>query len=197
MGEIGEYWRDNRQHKKRKREQRENNPRGHKKHKREHGANNPPRQRCFDWMVTSGVNYAKNRSSFKAYQHINPVTLESGTGVRVIGMGTVELKVPRSPDNQEVNTLVLDGVLHIPEAICNGFNPRVLGGSTSFGEPLQSYDENRRPTYYATQFCGLWRLVLDGNPQGESRLAEARRDGSVMLSLSLFISEEDEARLFE
>ncbi|KAF3897545.1 hypothetical protein GTR04_1774 [Trichophyton interdigitale] len=180
MGEIGEYWEENRAYKKRKLERRKNNP---------------PKQRCFDWMITSGISYAKNRSSFKTYRHIRPVTLSSGTGARVIGVGSVELKVPRSPDNPEVNTLILDDVLHIPGAICNGFSPQLLGGSTSFGDPLQGYDDDKQPSYYATTFCGLWRLVLNGNPEGETQLAEARRNGS-KLFLSVYINEEDEEHIF-
>ncbi|KAM5437740.1 hypothetical protein MferCBS31731_005244 [Microsporum ferrugineum] len=178
MGEIGEYWRDVKEHRKRVKENREINP---------------PRRRCFDWMVTSGVNYAKNRSSFKSYDHIRAVTLSSG--VRVIGIGTVELQVPRTPNNPEVHTLVLNNVLHTPDSVCNGFNPRLLGGTTSFSEPLQSYEKDGRPSYYATIFCGLWRLVLDGEPEGESTLPELERNGA-LLSLSLFLTDEDEDRLF-
>src|SRR5947199_6829766 len=93
MGEIGEYWRDAKVHKKRQKQA------------------NPPRRRCWDWIIVGGhCHYAKNRSSFTTYRRI------SGTaqGARVIGIGTVKLQVRRSPTESDTHTLVLEDVLHIP-----------------------------------------------------------------------------------
>ncbi|KAJ0422483.1 hypothetical protein BJY00DRAFT_77750 [Aspergillus carlsbadensis] len=77
-------------------------------------------KRCFTWLLTpSGtMHWAKNRSSFRTYQRA-PTKI---AGTRVLGVGTVELKVRRgpSPDEDRMNTLVLRDVLHVPGARCNG-----------------------------------------------------------------------------
>ncbi|KAL3495360.1 hypothetical protein BJX62DRAFT_233352 [Aspergillus germanicus] len=77
-------------------------------------------KRCFTWLLTpSGtMHWAKNRSSFRTYSRA-PTKI---AGTRVLGVGTVELKVRRgpSPDEDRMNTLVLSDVLHVPNASCNG-----------------------------------------------------------------------------
>ncbi|KAL3447998.1 hypothetical protein BJX65DRAFT_89201 [Aspergillus insuetus] len=77
-------------------------------------------KRCFTWLLTpSGtMHWAKNRSSFRTYSRA-PTKI---AGTRVLGVGTVELKVRRgpSPDEDRMNTLVLSDVLHVPNARCNG-----------------------------------------------------------------------------
>jgi len=172
MGEIGEYFSDLKAHRKRRK------------------LANPPKRRCWDWMVVSGdTHYARNRSSFNTYRKINPGTYGS-PGVRVIGVGTVELQVRRAPDQSDTRTLVLENVLHVPDAMCNGFNSRLLLGSESWSrDGVQGFDKvTREPSWYGREFCGLNRLVLAGNPQGESPLQE-REEGSLMLSM--YLSDED------
>ena len=175
MGEIGEYWRDA------------------KAHKRQKPAN-PPRRRCWDWMIVGGdCHYAKNRSSFTTYRRIQG----TAQGARVIGIGTVELQVQRSPKESGTHTLVLEDVLHIPEAICNGFNSRLAGGAESWirGSVHGLDASSGQPLWYGTEFCGSTRLVLAGNPQGESVLEEMEREGSAFM-LSVYLNEEEWANLF-
>jgi hypothetical protein len=74
-------------------------------------------------ILTGSVNYAKNRSSFKIYRRIDA----TAGGAKVIGIGTVELQVRRSHTSCETGILVLENLLHIPSAPCNGFNPLRLG----------------------------------------------------------------------
>ena len=154
---------------------------------------NPGRRRCWDWMIVSGsCHYAKNRSSFTEYRRI------SGTaqGATVLGIGTVKLQVRRSPTNSDTHTLTLENVLHIPSAICNGFSSGLnIVGTERWSLGLtQSYDENERPIWYALDFCGLRRIVLDGNPQGESEIQEQYRKGGAF-SLSIYLSKEEEENL--
>jgi hypothetical protein len=169
MGEIGEYWRDV------------------KAHKKAQKLAKPQHRRCWDWMIVSGNNYARNRSSFKTYRRVKG----TAGGAKVIGIGTVELQVRRSPTSKETGTLVLEDVLHIPRAICNGVNlVQYKDWSTSFGDgSAWGHDRNGKLMWYATPYCGLNRLVLAGNPQGETYLQE--REG-VFYSLSVFQSEEEE-----
>jgi hypothetical protein len=112
----------------------------------------------------------------------------------MVGIGTAELEVKRCPREQETNALVLEDVLHIPTAKCNGFRSRAVQGTESWGAGgvVQDFDGTRtQPMWYATGFCGLYRLVLAGNPQGESELQEGG-----MYSLSIYLSQEDKASLF-
>ncbi|KAL2822592.1 hypothetical protein BJX63DRAFT_126767 [Aspergillus granulosus] len=81
---------------------------------------NPSSNRCWTWLLipTGNMHWAKNRSSFSTYRR---APLRIG-GTRVLGIGTVELKVRRgpAPDDDRMNTLVLRDVLHVPQARCNG-----------------------------------------------------------------------------
>lgn len=147
MGEIGEYWRDVKQNR--------------RKRKRE----DPQRRRCWDWIVSTGTSchYAKNRSMFTTYRRVPPGIVDKP---KVIGIGTVELRVPHSPgDTQPPNVLVLKNFLHVPDAVCNGFNPMFLGGRSHFGKDvLQTRDDSDQPTWYATFYPGknLYRLAIAG-----------------------------------
>ncbi|PYI37002.1 hypothetical protein BP00DRAFT_386094 [Aspergillus indologenus CBS 114.80] len=156
---------------------------------------NPPRRRCWDWMVVSGTNhYAKNRASFKSYRPVNRMVPNGpfqGGELYIAGIGTVELNVRASPERgSPTRTLVLDNVLHIPVAICNGFCPmlyhQTCGGRSILGAPFQGTDEHGAALWFGQPFCGLQKLALAGNPQGESYLNED--DINV---LSLYIDEED------
>jgi hypothetical protein len=151
----------------------------------------PQQRRCWDWMIVSGTcNYAKNRSSFKTYRRIQG----TAGGAPVIGIGTVELQVRRSPGSKETGPLLLENVLHIPSASCNGLNALGRPGRdvTFKGDLAQGFDRpGGQPMWYATTYCGLWRLALAGNPQGASYL----REGGCY-SLSIFMSDEERAKLF-
>lgn len=117
-------------------------------------------------------------------RRIPKVTLNSGTSV--VGVGTVELEVLRSPDNSESHTLVLEDVLHTPNAMCNGvIIPRGTGG-TSFRPVMQGFEEGGRPYWYGDNFRGLSKMALAGNHQGESQLQdEEAHPGPLWLSLML------------
>ncbi|PYI16784.1 hypothetical protein BO99DRAFT_414746 [Aspergillus violaceofuscus CBS 115571] len=151
----------------------------------------PPRRRCWDWMVVSGTNhYAKNRASFKSYRPVNRM-VSNGT-LFIAGVGTVELIVRASPDGgSPTRTLVLDNVLHIPKAICNGFcfgqYHTIHKGTVSLGvDYYHGTDEQGAELWFGQPFCGLEKLALAGNPQGESYLNE---DDIKMLSL--YIDKQD------
>ncbi len=175
MGEIGEHFRDV------------------KAHRKQQKLGNPPRRRCWDWMIVSGdCHYAKNRSSFRTYRRFQG----TAQGATVIGIGTVELEVRRSPTKGSgTHTLVLKNVLHIPGALCNGFCPMLLDGAQSWSRGfVQGFDSNDRSAYYGEEFCGLRRVVLAGNPQGESVLKEKKQEGSHFM-LSVYLTAEEQANL--
>lgn len=106
-------------------------------------------------------------------------------------LGTVELMVRSSPKKgSPARRLILHDVLHIPNAVCNGFCFGVyhfrFGGSTRFdGDGMQSFDAEGHPLWYGEKFHGLERLALDGNPQGETLLSDGPK------FLSLYIDEGD------
>ncbi|RAH58677.1 hypothetical protein BO85DRAFT_448688 [Aspergillus piperis CBS 112811] len=77
--------------------------------------------RCFTWLLLprqSNTHIAKNRSSFSSYRRA-PCKIANQ---RVLGVGTVQLRVQRAPDDPRTNTLVLHDVLHMPNAKCNGIS---------------------------------------------------------------------------
>ncbi|RAK99115.1 uncharacterized protein BO80DRAFT_503642, partial [Aspergillus ibericus CBS 121593] len=81
----------------------------------------PKSSRCFDWLLlptNSNTHIAKNRSSFSAYRRA-PCKIANQ---RVLGIGTVQLRVQRAPDDPRTNVLVLHDVLHMPGARCNGIS---------------------------------------------------------------------------
>lgn len=55
----------------------------------------------------------------------------------------------------------------------------------------QGFDENDMPIWYGKSFCGVRRLELAGNPQGESKLEE----GAVLM-LSIYMTKEEQSNLF-
>lgn len=180
MGEIGEFWRDVKEDRKRKK------------------AENPPHRRCWDWIIVSGqCHYAKNRSSFVTYRRVGRSISQGLTGGEtfVAGIGTVQLKVPASKKKgSPIRTLVLDDVLHIPSAICNGFcmakYHTLYGGTTSFGHGMSGTDSQGHPLWYGKPFCGVDKLVLAGNPQGESYLENEKKEGASFM-LSMYINKKD------
>ncbi|KAF9887269.1 hypothetical protein FE257_010397 [Aspergillus nanangensis] len=108
-------------------------PDPHKRNKTLHTAN----RICHDWMVVQGTcHYARDRGSFTNYR---PVSLRLKNNIfnpheelHVEGVRTVQLTVCRTrEDPSSPQLLVLEDVLHIPEAVCNGFNPLLYGTSMS------------------------------------------------------------------
>ncbi|KAB8261937.1 hypothetical protein BDV32DRAFT_147932 [Aspergillus pseudonomiae] len=140
--------------------------------------------RCWDWIVTDGnCHYAKNRSTFRSYRRA-PGKI---AGSRVLGVGSVELRVRRRSGDGAINTLVLDNVLHMPNARCNGLSlPKYrethpLAGVDGEGDHVEARsDDGSEPEWYAERYHGLPRVVLAGEPQGESHLSD---DGHNMLSV--------------
>ena len=90
------------------------------------------------------------------------------------GVGTVELKVCTSSDEGSPNgVLVLENVLHIPGAICHGFNSRRYhdrnGGEVTDCEGnWRGSCKNGKPLWESLPFFGFQKLALAGNPQGDS-----------------------------
>lgn len=138
------------------------------------------------------MHYAKNRSSFRTYRRA-PGKINKN---RVLGVGTVELKVRRAPDDDRPNTLVLEDVLHLPNAVCNGLcvgryrerNPgddmEVAGGEGCRcqvwreGDGNSSHEEedghgHGEALWYGEEYHGCSRVVLWGDPQGSSGLEDA------------------------
>ncbi|KAH8775963.1 hypothetical protein F5882DRAFT_408839 [Hyaloscypha sp. PMI_1271] len=175
MGEIGKHFRDV------------------KEHRKQQEQTTPPSQRCHDWIIVMGSHYAKDRSWFKEYY---PINANVGVG-RAIGIGTVELEVKHSPQDQSTHTLVLEDVLHVPEAINNAFSPMLTGCIQSWVPGgTQGTDAAEQPLWYGTEFCGLSRLALAEVPQGESELERLSRDGTHFM-LSLYLTEEQQRNINE
>ncbi|PLB44496.1 hypothetical protein P170DRAFT_287522 [Aspergillus steynii IBT 23096] len=153
---------------------------------------------CWDWMIvlTSTHHYARDRLFFKDYVPVgirSPASPFGEEDLDIAGMGTVELLVHTGPESTSTTrTLVLKNVLHIPNALCNGFNGLQYsqvngGGGLTFGSlTRQGTDRDGSPLWYAKPFHGFSRLVIAGNPEGKSYL----EDG--LISLSIFV---DETRL--
>ncbi|PYH86823.1 hypothetical protein BO82DRAFT_388413 [Aspergillus uvarum CBS 121591] len=169
---------------------------------------------CYDWMIVQGnCHYARDRAAFTSYRPVTTVRLQTNIfnpmeELEVAGVGTVEIPVARSlapsssdhnpfaPDNN-THTLVLENVLHIPEAVCNGFNPLLYGSSMSCtAESWTGADRAGTPLWVATPFAGGSRLVLAGaavqlqHQQGVSELIAGR-----YYTLSLYISPAEKAEL--
>ncbi|PWY80721.1 hypothetical protein BO70DRAFT_362677 [Aspergillus heteromorphus CBS 117.55] len=149
---------------------------------------NPSDRRCWDWMIVSGAcHYARDRISFTDYRPVERTIGDSKT--YVAGVGSVELNVLPGP-GLPPRTILLHEVLHIPAALSNGFNfgkyLKANGGETKFGPGVwTSTDGEGRPLWTSQPFAGLDKLLLAGNPQGESFLG----DGPKMLSM--YFSGED------
>jgi hypothetical protein len=197
---MGDFWRDVREQKKARRAERAAHQSTTEKLREEVKTTKPAkidksskklqRRRCWDWIMTSGTfHYAKNRSSFKSYRHISLVVQTLYGAVRIIGIGKVALTV-KLPDSDEISELVLRNVLHIPDALCNGFSPQLLGGSwAENGQNLVGSNKKGGDAWYAMVFHGLFRLELDGHPQDESLLAGLDGEKSSRFDLILSLEE--------
>lgn len=142
--------------------------------------NKPTHNRCWDWLLTGGnAHYARNRAAFKTYRRA-PCKISHK---RVLGIGTVELTVQRSPNDPRPHKLVLHDVLHMPGARCNGLSvdkyreehpgEDLREVMTDEGqEMLQAVggDEEEAALWFADEYCGCLKVVVWGDPQGESFL---------------------------
>lgn len=121
-------------------------------------------------------------------------------GMKVLGIGSVELKCVASPDEPETTTtLLIENVLHIPSALCNGFSIVGFAGNvtTATSTPLatwQGHTWDGTNLFYAEEFLGLSKLVLSGSPAGISPL-KGLPEGTPKF-MSLWLSKEEEQQLF-
>ncbi|KAA8643487.1 hypothetical protein EYZ11_011897 [Aspergillus tanneri] len=154
---------------------------------------------CYDWMVVSGnCHYARDRAAFQTYRttsqklQLRNNIFNPHEELHVAGVGTVQLTVCRRPGGAgDTRVIELKEVLHIPEAICNGFNPLLVGSSMScHAEYWEGADGQGEPLWYSVPFAGGTRLALAGDPRGESEMIEGR-----YYTLSLYISGEEKALL--
>ncbi|KAL2826785.1 hypothetical protein BDW59DRAFT_160672 [Aspergillus cavernicola] len=138
--------------------------------------------RTWTWLLVPGTaHFAKNRSSFKTY-HRAPGKIANK---RVLGIGDVELKVRRGPDDDRMNTLVLRDVLHMPQARWNGLCVGKVreegdevavdvegdGDGDGDGEYLQAWSAGEEgghgeALWYGEGYRGCSRVVLWGDPRG-------------------------------
>jgi hypothetical protein len=180
MGEIGDHYRDLKEHRKQQ------------KQKKLEGKSRPPRRRCWDWIVVGGdYHYAKNRSSFKEYRRI-----KAKIGLtRVIGIGTVELHVERK--DSTTYALVLEDVLHTPGAICNGFVPSLTSCQQTWSaiDAVEGIDENGQSLWKTRGFFGLPKLVIVNSPEGESGIEKAKAKRKIPFSLSLCVNQEERDKI--
>lgn len=154
----------------------------------------PPRRHHWDWLVISGDrHFARNRSAFKEYCRIRA----TAQGARVVGVGTVELCVRCNPADESTATLVLENVLHIPGAVCNGFSAQLKRDAMSCKKeipPGLDREEECSSSWYTISSCGLTRLVLAGDPQEDSLLQDESREehhvSAVLIDLHLDAEEE-------
>ncbi|KAI9043927.1 uncharacterized protein KD926_002306 [Aspergillus affinis] len=144
----------------------------------------PENRRCLDWLVIVGTHhYARDRSYFKDYISVGQKVPHFTFGVEldIAGMGTVELLVHTGPDaNSPTRTLVLENVLHIPAALCNGFclfnYHRANGGSLGFRSGYQAgWDRNHSPLWCAPPFRGFERMVVAGDEEGACYFVDGLR----------------------
>jgi hypothetical protein len=182
MGEIGDHYRDLKEHRKQQ------------KQKKVERKSNPPqrRRRCWDWIVVGGdYHYAKNRSSFKKYHRI-----KAKIGLtRVIGIGTIELQVERKDSTPY--TLILENVLHTPSAICNGFNPSLTDCRQmwSAADSVEGNSANGESLWHARNFFGLPRLVIVNNPEGDSVIEKAKAKKKLPFSLCLVVNQQERDKI--
>ncbi|KAE8355731.1 hypothetical protein BDV28DRAFT_145916 [Aspergillus coremiiformis] len=156
----------------------------------------PAHRICHDWMVVSGnCHYARDRAVFTTYR---PVDLRLKNNIfnphdelHVAGVGSVHLSVRKSPRDATAHDIVLEDVLHIPEAVCNGFNPLLFGSSMScHAESWEGADRQGEPVWVSLPFAGHTRLVLAEDLDGESELIEGR-----YYTLSLYVTPEEKGVL--
>lgn len=78
----------------------------------------------------------------------------------------------RGPADDGVTILVLHDVLHVPDALCNGFSPAVFGGWLRSEGGVVVGCRAVGEEWFATPFAGGFRLVLRGARTGGSDVVE-------------------------
>lgn len=153
-------------------------------------------------MIHDGdVHYARNASSFQTYTRID-INANDAMGLgdsRAIGIGTVFLKAKRTDDSDEVTGLTLHDVLHISDMPCNGISysklqDANLGFTTESFSALVVMNPSGVPLFHARHEYGLYRVVLDQEPVGESPLAEFDAESSDLKDY-LSLTAEDTERI--
>lgn len=152
---------------------------------------------CWDWILTPGnTHYARDLTNFTSYRPLNPpvrisnsppTSATSTVGadadsdeLTVVGIGSVCLPVERgsflSSDsgNGTTGVLVLNDVLHIPEALCNGFNPVVYGGwmRSEGGVVVGGSEGEGTGEWFARAFAGSFRVEMAGGRKGGSEVVD-------------------------
>lgn len=115
--------------------------------------------------------------------------------VYVAGIGTVELKVQALRETgSPIRTLVLKNVLHVLDAICNGFafiEYHKFYGGENRRNTSEGLDEEGKPLWCSKLFQGVARrLVLPGKPRSKSY------SNYDLQSLDVYIENEDISRNF-
>lgn len=132
-------------------------------------------QRCYDWIVqTKGVHYSRNKAWFSTYSPVN-IQLENGLWCQGVGLVHLDVRIQQSPGGEGgFRTVVLNDVLHLPKAVCNGFSLAVSSNYVACEAGLK--DSNRGSVLLLDALRGLNKLSLLGSPNGESPLAEMLED---------------------
>ncbi len=115
-------------------------------------------------MIGGHCHYTKDQYWFgDDYKKINPIKIDGEH--EVVGIGNVQLTVRCSTKNFAIQTLVLRNVLHIPDAVCNGFEFRSLFDSFKITDgKCYCYDKSKRQVCYGVVLtCQHSKLVLDKN----------------------------------
>ncbi|KAH8431659.1 uncharacterized protein LDX57_009315 [Aspergillus melleus] len=152
----------------------------------------PTTRLCHDWMVVSGnCHYARDAEHFTTYRPVS-VSLKNNRfnpheELHVAGVGTVQLTTCRSANDPTPRVIRLDEVLHIPDAVCNGFNPLLVGSSMScHATHWEGADRQGEPLWFGLPYAGGTRVALAGDLRGESELIGGRE-----YTLSLHVSGEE------
>ncbi|KAI8404412.1 hypothetical protein FOFC_15907 [Fusarium oxysporum] len=141
--------------------------------------------RLAPWLAmqdrpSNKTSVAKDRSWFgDDYVSLNSaINSTTGTPIKVIGIGTVDLPTKTSPNRngpRSHGTLRLKNVLHAPSIICNIIGSPVLNDYhvfTSFSETssgsIHRLSDGRRIAYFkpATQAARFFQVRLSGPPVG-------------------------------
>ncbi|EXJ60973.1 hypothetical protein A1O7_05126 [Cladophialophora yegresii CBS 114405] len=143
----------------------------------------PKKKQCYDWIFStaSNVHIAIDRTAFKAYAAFKSyvLTVSDQRQVPVRGIGTVELKL-REPGSRDNHKILLEGVLHVPDWICNVFSDIYFLPASKYEHTWTELGVNfwvrdkeiLKPWGYTEDFCGLDRLVLSKGHQGRNPMLE-------------------------
>jgi hypothetical protein len=119
-----------------------------------------------------------------------PIGLRNCTigGNRCIGIGTVSLTVKcRQGDDERISTSVLENIYHTPDML--SIRSLLMATQSGEGGYVKGTDGNGE-LWYEEDFVGLMRLVIAGDPEGESVLeGEAEKGGGGSLSVYMELEE--------